>query len=367
MATKPSNSNKPIPPRTRGPVKTFAQMSHPEREEREAGERQVTSEMERDLCETARLIEGFRDARPKRPSDRAWVKEWPGLGSAKTLHKILTHDFTGLNVAKKLTDYRGVLTALTAQSKADAVEDLYDDLGGAQEVALAVLRLMHHHGKDRVILIEGGSGGGKTSALDVLERTEGSGSMIRLEADETWRSPRVAMARILKGLGMPSAKIPGSTGERLDNLLQWLERRGRVLLVIDEAHHISGMVLNLLKTMINRTEALVILAGMATLIQKLRTSASEEAKQLFQNRLFCRVRLAGPDEDGTRIFLQRRLGVPGTAWKRGTMQRLAADARDAGLWSFLRRVVDQVKAEGSGEPTDAELLAAGKTAVEEIA
>ena len=344
----------------------FLEHSHPEHAADLAAAREQADSLESQLLATSRQIEGYRQARRPVPSDRAWCREWPGLGSPKTLALILAGDLSTVSAAAKLPHYRGVLSALASQTKAYAAEELYEDLAGAQEVCLAALRLMHHHGKDRLILIEGGSGSGKTSALDVLAAGEGSGSMIRLEADETWKSNRVAMYHLLTALGVPDAEIPAPTGERLDKLIAVVSRRGRVIIALDEAHHVTGAVLNLCKTLLNRTEALLILAGMKTLLQKLRASASEEAKQLIHNRLFSRVTLAGPDAEGAREFLTRRLKVPG-GWKAATVAALVQAAAHAGHWSYLRRVVDQLLTAGLADPTDADLLAAGHTATKEIA
>ncbi len=326
----------------------------------------TAADLNTQLAATARQIEGYRQARRPVPSDRAWAREWPGLGSPKTWALILAGDLSTVSAAAKLPHYRGVLAALASHTKAYAAEELYEDLAGAQEVSLAALRLMHHHGKDRLILIEGGSGSGKTSALDVLAAGEAAGAMLRLEADETWKSNRVAMFQILAGLGSSPTEIPAPTGERLDKLIATISRKGRIIIAIDEAHHVTGAVLNLCKTLLNRTEALLILAGMETLLQKLRASASEEAKQLFHNRLFARIRLSGPDLEGTREFLSRRLRVPGS-WRPATLTSLATAAAHAGHWSYLRRIVDQLAAAGLTDPSDADLLAAAHTAAREIA
>lgn len=345
---------------------TYIEQSHPEHAAEVAEAREAAASLETQLIAVARQIEGYRQARRPVPSDRAWAREWPALGSAKTWALITAGDLATVSAAAKLPHYRGVLSALAAQTKAYAAEELYEDLAGAQEVCLAAQRLLHHHGKDRLILIEGGSGSGKTSALDVLAAGEGSGSMIRLEADETWKSNRVAMFHLLASLGVPAPEIPSPTGERLDKLIAVVTRRGRIIIALDEAHHVTGAVLNLCKTLLNRTEAMLILAGMKTLLQKLRATASEEAKQLIHNRLFARVILAGPDPDGAREFLTRRLRVPG-GWKPATLATLAGAAAHAGHWSYLRRVVDQLAAAGITEPTDSDLLAAGHTATREIA
>lgn len=341
-------------------MNTFIEASHPEflKEQNEALESQMVA--------VAREIDGYRNARRPIPSDRAWVKEWPGLGSAKTWSKALSGDFSEMSIPAQLPNYRGVLTALASQRKAYAEEPLYADLGGAQDVALAALRLMHHHGKDRLILIEGGSGSGKTSSLDLLQGAEGSGVMYRMEADESWKSPRVVLEVILRTLGVSELKVPASTGGRMEMVISVLNQKGRIMLVFDEAHHVTGSILNLFKSILNRTPALMLLAGMKTLLQKLRTAASEEAKQLFQNRLFCRISLGGPDASGAREFFSRRLKTPAT-WKANTMDHVVAVAQHAGNWSFLRRTVDHLVTAGNMEPNDSELLAAATSAAAEIA
>lgn len=343
---------------------SFIEASHPEflAEQREAQE-----SMETQLRDTALQIDSYRQARRPVPSDRAWVREWPGLGSPKTWSAILSNDFRNISPAAKLPDYQGVLAAVAAQTKSRAAEELYEDLGGAQAVILGALRLMHHHGKDRLILIQGGSGSGKTSSLDLLQSSGASGSAIyRMDANETWKSQRVAMRAMLRSMHVQEAKIPTVTGEMMEKLKEVIREKGRVIIAIDEAHHVGGCVLNLFKTLLNDTEMLLILAGMDTLLHKLRAAASEEAKQLIHNRLFCRVQLAGPDEAGVKNFLSRRLRMEPT-WKAATLANIAGMAAHCGNWSFLRRLVDQLATGGTTEPTDADLLGAAQTAAREIA
>lgn len=340
----------------------YIESSHPEflAEQREALESQLRT--------AAHEIDGYRKSRNPAPSDRAWAREWPGLGSAKTWSKILRGDLEEISVEAKLPDYRGVLAALAAQRKSYAAEVLYPDLAGAQAVTLSALRMMHHHGKDRLLLIQGGSGSGKTSALDLLERDLGGAAMVRLEANEAWKSDRVAMHDFLRALGESDGSIRqlSTTGDRLEKILEILGRRGRVIVAVDEAHHCTGRILNLFKTLLNRSELLLIMAGMATLLQKLRANASEESKQLIHNRLFASVRMAGPDAAGSGQFLARRLHVGGS-WKLSTLSELAEAARHGGHWSFLRRVVDHLLTAGNVDPNDDDLLNAASSAAREIA
>jgi DNA transposition AAA+ family ATPase len=340
----------------------FMEASHPDflAEQQEA--------LDTQLLTTAKEIEALRTARVPVPSQNAWVKEWPGLGSQKTYSKILSGELEDVNTAAKLPDYRGVLRAILADQKGRAAEVLYDDLPGAQAAILAALRLMHHHGKDRLLLIQGGSGSGKTSVLDLLAKGAAAGALVRVEANDTWKSERVAMRDILLGLGDSLEKVEAmrSGGEMLARILEILERKGRILLAIDEAHHCTGRVLNLLKTLLNKSEVLLVMAGMNTLLQKLRANASEEAKQLIHNRLFQSVNLGGPDGASATAFLRRRMGVT-TSWKAGTLTTLTETARHCGHWSFLRRVVDHLRMNGANQPDDADLLSAVNDAAREIA
>lgn len=340
-------------------------MSHPEHrtEERERqGNEQAAT-----LIGLGQKIDVQRKLRHPVPSDRQWVKSWPGLGSAKTWGKILRGDLDGMDIAARIPAYRAVLATLSAEIAERQAEELYPDLAGAEEVTLESLRLMHHEGKDRLILVEGGSGSGKTSCLDLLERGEAAGSMRRVEANEAWKSLRVAMGDILKAYGQGGDKkpLPASTGERMDLLIEVIGRSGKTFLAVDEAHHATGAVLNLFKTLLNRTDCLLILAGMNTLFLKLRIAASEEAKQLIHNRLFARIVLGTPDAEGVRVFLSRRLGAVG-AWKKSTLVEISSLAANAGHWSFVRRVADHLQTQGISSPDDADLMGAAQTANHEI-
>lgn len=346
---------------------SYHEASHPERRAEMAGETETPgTPIAGQLVEVAAAIEAHRLA--SGASQNAWARQWPGLGSQKAYSKILAGDFAGISVEKKLPDYRAVLAAIRANVGATGAEPLYDDLPGTEAVNLAALRLMHHDGKDRLILVLGGSGAGKTSALEVLAARGAAGSrLIRLEADETWKSPRAALRRLLLAAGIPKANIPSPLADMEDDLIKALNQEGRCVVAIDEAHHVSGTVLNLFKTLLNRTSMRLILAGMSTLFQKLRANASEEAKQLIHNRLFERVDLAGPDADTTRLFLSRRLGADG-GWKPGTLASIADAARHCGHWSFLRRIVDQLRVDGAaGHAADADLMRAAEQARREIA
>lgn len=356
-----TQDNKTEDRRQEGPV-TFVERSHPEyqAEQEERGQSLASQ-----LADVALQIEAHRKAAGI--SQNAWSRQWPGLGSQKTYSNIVQGVFGDISLEKNLPNYRAVLSAIRANVGSTGDEPLYEDLPGAEAVTLAALRLMHHEGTDRLILVLGGSGSGKTSAIRVLAAQGAGGSrLIRLEADETWKSPRAALRRMLLGAGVPKADIPGPLADMEDKLIDALNQQGRCVVAIDEAHHVSGCVLNLFKTLLNRTSMRLILAGMSTIFQKLRANASEESKQLIHNRLFERIDLVGPDKDTARRFLARRLGSDG-GWKDGTLHNIAGTSVHCGHWSFLRRIVDQIKSSGLASPNDADLMAACDSARKEIA
>ena len=318
-----------------------------------------------ELLRFAAEIDALRKTCKPAPSDRAWVKRWPALGSAKTWAKITNGDLDGLNVASHIVKYRGVLAALNVAAEERASEEFYDDLAPAQAVCLTAMRLIFHRGKDRLVLIEGGSGSGKTTSLEILSTGQAAGAVFTVEADETWKSLRAALGDIILALGEPEKNIGASVADRMKLLIAVLKRRGRIILAIDEAHHCTGAVLNTLKTALNRTEVMIILAGMNTLLRKLRATASEEAKQLIHNRLFARIELRSPDAEGVATFLARRL--QGGTWSKSTLNEVAKAARNAGHWAFLRRVVDLIQDESAaGDLDDATLIEAVRAALAEI-
>lgn len=355
------------------PAPGFMDRSHPEyRRDQAELEGQAAAAASLELIATAKLIDAFREVRRKRPSDRAWVQQWPGLGSAKVWSKVLRGLTDGIDCEKRLTHYKGVLAALRAniedRGREDLYADLYADLSHAEVASLATLRLLHHHGKDRLIIIEGTSGSGKTSILNLLKDGEVSGAYHGTEADDTWSTTRNACHALLTMLGHGSVNqpIPHEKQARLNLLIEAIRGKGRILIAIDEAHHCTGPVLNLFKTILNRTDAMIILAGMDTLFQKLRAAHSEEAKQLYHNRLFARIALTTPAPEDVRLFLARRLHCThqGEVWKAGTVRRICTTSTHLGMWSFVRKTVDNMIDLGcTGEDADdASLLTAAEEA-----
>ena len=340
---------------------SFTDKSHPESRGQQA------DAAEGELCRVAHQINSIRNARRNRPSDRAFVREWPGLGSAKTWAKIIREDTGGMNCAKHLVAYRGVLSALQADIVKRGEEELYEDLSAAEAASLAVLRLLHHHGKNRFIHIEGGTGAGKTSLLKIVKRGVAAGSIVSMDASIAWKSTGAAMDYMLKALGEGSDKspLPHGIAAKLDKLIEVLQRRGRVILWIDEAHHLTASVINLIITLLNQTSCSFVLAGIHTLFAKLKALAAEEANQLFKNRMFVHIRLSTPSVDDTLKFLARRLNCE-PHWKNATVDQIRSLCTHGGLMACLRNAVDSLLEDGfeGSQVDDATLLSAVTAAAE---
>lgn len=316
--------------------------------------------------EIAQSIEAIRQRIKPAPSHRQWSKLWPGLGSPKTYGKVIRGDFAQLDAGKQLVKYRAVLAAMEANSEERSIEEVYQDLPKVEEAQIAALALARHHGTDRMISIEGGSGSGKSTILRILSEGALAGSIFIAEASETWKSPRAALYDMLRALSVSDDEIPASLAARQSLLIKILKRRGKLFLAIDESHHCTGPVLNILKSLLNQSPVMVIIAGVATLLSKLKSAAAEESKQLFHNRLYARIVLGRPCQEGALKFLTRRLD--GGKWSAGTISKLNQTAEHFGHYAFLRKTVDLLRDQGlsGAEVDDALLIQTATQAMEEI-
>lgn len=350
---------------------TFAEASHPDTAaERNAAKRETRIDNHEThtaaLRELAMEIEAHRLTRRPQPSQNAWVKEYPGLGSQKTYSRIIEGRLEEISIPAQLPKYRAVASLLKSAALETQKEELYDDLAGTEACVLQALKLIHYSGPNRFMEIKGGNGTGKTSTLKVIQEKLGADQVKIVEANDTWKSIKEFLCDTLGALGMGREKINAlrTNGERFRELCD-LCPRGKFLLAFDEAHHMTGQILNLIKSLMNRTGLRVIAAGINTLMQKLKASAAEEAKQLFQNRLFCSIALGGPDEAGLRGWLTRRLGAPG-AWRAATLNSICREAPGLGAWSLARRIAEHLQNGGITDPDDADLLAAFASAKTEV-
>lgn len=299
----------------------------------------TTDTKDRDeLTELAQNIKTWKESRPEseRMTNSRLIQLYPALGSDKTLLALASGDAVDRNVKRWLSNYRqvwhSISSGLIPNMTGDAILELSNVLAVTPVVNSTIVR---NSGVDRLIVIEGTSGAGKTWALRRIKQ-ELTGAVYLMDADDTWRSARVAAGEMLKALGDKDKDIPASMAQRQSRLISKLQRK--VVLLIDEGHHGGSGFLSLIKTILNRTQAVVVLAAMDTLWRKLTHEASEEARQLLHNRLAERIFLQVPTTEDARLFFAEfgKLSAK-------VAGQLVAESSKNGHLSFFRRVREMVR------------------------
>ena len=291
-------------------------------------------ELSKRLKEVAGRIRGWQTER--RLSDSELLRRYRGLGTDRTFGRVMAGDLDELDVARWTADYEAVWQCIQMESEeATADEPHYDDLSPVLDLRRAVAEAMREQGTSRLVLVQGPTGSGKSTAAQMLRARYGARVQIA-EADETWKdSPAAMLAGILDALGDKAPPI--SAAARLRKLIERLGAT-RTCLVIDEAHHLGPRTLNLVKTLINQTPGEIVLLAMATLWRRLETQAYEEARQLTQNRLCERIRLEAVEQGDVEKIVARRLGLPGGDGKKVAETICQAVRQAGGGLAFVKLV-----------------------------
>lgn len=289
-----------------------------------------------ELTEHARFIWNWKESRPEseRMTYNKLLQLFPALGSDKTLLSFMGGHAKDRNIKRWLPNYRQVREQIESGLTPQAEDEILL-LSNVRTVSPIVNETVARKpGIDRLVVIEGTSGAGKTWALRKIYQ-ELTGAVYLMEANDTWRSARVAAGDMLRALGEKS--IPSSMADRQNALLGKLQKK--IVLLIDEGHHGGAGFLSLIKTILNRSQAIVVLAAMDTLWRKLTHESSEEARQLLHNRLAERVYLKPPTrEDVLTYFGDMGVVTPQSA------AYLIKESASHGYLSFLRRVRDMALA-----------------------
>lgn len=292
-----------------------------------------------ELVAVATEIGTYQDSLRPRPGNGAMIRRFPALGSDKTYAAFLRGLTEGYRAEEWLVKYRGVLCLIEEEATVRANEELYPDLRPAEETALAVAQLIRQRGKRRLVVIQGGSGAGKTSALSLIA-AKYPGTCHRVDANEGWKSPLAAYRAIARALGAKSRDggNPVSAGDWLELIVAHVGQ-ARPILLLDEGHHMTGQTLNGIKSMINETGLRVVIAAIGTLWDKLQRAANQEAMQLVRNRMHCRVILREPAAADVRRLIERRChGYKASAAR---VQSLIAESKAYGLYNYVARVADE--------------------------
>ena len=265
------------------------------------------------LMEVAKRIRAWQTERQL--SDAQLLKRYRGLGTDRTFGRIMGGDFEELDVQRWAAEYEAVWQCIELEAEATTpAEPLYDDLSSVVEVRRAVAEAMREQGTNRLVLVQGVTGSGKTSTARLLQAKYGA-RVVYVEADETWKESLGSMLKgILAAVGVEAP--PPAASDMLVQVCKHLSERGRICLIIDEGHHLGPRTLNLCKTILNRTPGEIVLFTMGTLWRRLESAAFEEARQLSQNRLCERIRCEAIPACDVALIVQRRLGISGADAKR---------------------------------------------------
>jgi DNA transposition AAA+ family ATPase len=307
-----------------------------------------------ELCELARAIRDWQTA--KTITDTRLCADFD-IGSTKTFIAFAAGTTAGYDTDRWLPKYRAAWNLIQTQSDSGDAATVFDDLTPAIRLRAAFSDAMRENGNDRLIIVEGGPGEGKTTAVAALHSRYGS-RIVLCEASETWRESINAMlSDILRALGVNQPPVSG--GLRLEKIIEILNAR-RQCLVIDEAHHMGPRGLNMVKTIINRTPGEIIMMGLPVLLKRLEMDAYQEARQLTLNRLCERIRLHGVEPSDAAKLLQRVSGVSAEVAQSASIP-LAAMASTRGALKFCSKVSRRVARDGATD-ADAILKIASKVA-----
>jgi type II secretory pathway predicted ATPase ExeA len=295
----------------------------------------ILLQAERDeLTALASRIRAWQEARKTTTADM--LRRFPGLGSDKTYGRMLKGDLDETDIERQLASYRAVAALIESISGREGQEEeMYKDLTPVLLLRRALLDILEEKSVARVILLEGDSGCGKSTALTLLQRDYGQRLLV-IEAAVAWNDkPMALMGSILDAMGVRDSDQPKATAPRLAAVVSRL-RETRTAIAIDEAHGLGPKTLDTLKTLINQTPSEVILLAWPSLWRKLESAAWAEVKQLLGNRLAERIRLGGLRETDVKKLLERRLGE--NAVDAGVVREVLASARTRGNLQFVRQV-----------------------------
>lgn len=290
-------------------------------------------------------------------SDTELCKRYAGLGSTKTYKRILDagDELEELNVERQLHNYQQAWALIEiALASADVEEPDYGDMRFVTATRLAVTDALQEQGNNRLVIVEGASGSGKSTIARCLQ-ARWPNVTVFVEADECWKDSISTMLGALlrvadirerhadgnegnEGNDGRDVVLPASASERELKLLAWLNLRKRIL-IIDEAHHMGPRTANICKTIINKSPTVMVWLAIPTLLRRIETAAYEEVRQLTRNRLCERVRVEGPSVDETLTFLARR----GVKWADDKQARACAKVLSEasvqyGNWGFVNLV-----------------------------
>ena len=264
-------------------------------------------------------------------------REYPGLGSDRTFRDLSAGNLEGYDGEAQLRNLRAAWAIVEEVAGDAAIEPVYDDLSTVQALRRACLAAMKSWGSNRVVIVQGASGTGKTTALRIIAGRYGERVAVCEAADVWTDKPSAMLGAMLRALGH-DGNLPLGAMARMEEAQKRLSISRRCM-VVDEAHHMGPKCLNTIKTLVNTTPGEFVLVAIPTLWAKLESAAYQEARQLSTNRLSERVRISLTERD---IAAYLGMAVPALAGDeklaRAAAKLIRPPAEAAGNMAFVRDV-----------------------------
>lgn len=290
-------------------------------------------------------------------SDTKICKEISHLGSTKTYKRILdeTDGLEELNVETQLRNYQAAVEMIAARRANDRpVEIEYDDFANIQEVRAAVGRALLEDEEcvARLVIVEGNTATGKDAVKRNLLKVWPK-ITVAVEATEMWRDSLSAPTKaihqainIIKQRDRETKELPKPPrypAEILGEIIDTLKER-KLVLIINEAHHLGPRGLNMVKTILNQSPTVVVLECIPALLTRLLSGSYEEAVQLTGNRLCERVYLAPPSAAEILLLTERRgVKFADKETANSAAKALSGQAPMFGNWRYVSQVTRKLR------------------------
>lgn len=270
------------------------------------------------------------------------LKQHGALGDKETMKAVLAGKCD--DVEKWLVNYRAVAAVIGGGGEEGEADPLYENLSTTKAVRGQFTRLKMSRTLAKLVIVEGDTGMGKTSAGKIIVKKmldlNPVASIHTIEASAAWGDrPNAMISTMLKALGMPDTSR--SQAARMDKLVDAANERP-VVFIIDEVHDVGVRCLRVLKTLLSQTTMKVVLLTHPRLFRDLERENWDDVGQLTGNRLVARVNLGRIQDSDVEIILLNRLpALEGdTKAAAGALARAAAGN---GNFAFVREVLVRVQ------------------------